>query len=57
MLKEAKEKQQRDTEQFKADERDRVARLAAELDKERKNKAQAKQQEREAAMKVIKENM
>ena len=43
--------------QHNAEERDRVTRLTHELEEERKNKAQAKIREREAAMKVIKENM
>ena len=57
MLREAKAKQQRDLDQHNAEERDRVTRLTHELEEERKNKAQAKIREREAAMKVIKENM
>ena len=56
MLKDVKAKQQRDADQYKAEERDRVTKLAAEIDNEKKTKAQKKQSEREAAMKVIKDN-
>ena len=39
------------------EERDRVTKLAADIEEERRNKAQRKVEEREAAMKVIKDNL
>jgi len=39
------------------EEKNRVAKLTADLEEERRNKANKKAREREAAMRVIKENM
>ena len=57
MLKEAKAKHQQDIDIRQAEERDRVAKLAAEIEEERRVKAQIKVKNREAALKIIKDNM
>lgn len=57
MLAESKQKQTNDALRHKNEERQRVEQLAAEINEEKNTKAIRKVQERQAAMKVIKENM
>lgn len=57
MLEESKKKQVEDQQRYQHEEKERVQKLAADLEDERKQKAQKKIKEREAALKVIKDNM
>ena len=57
MLAESKQKQNNDALRYKNEEKQRVEQLAAEINEEKNTKAIRKVQERQAAMKVIKENM
>lgn len=57
ILREVKAKQQKDADYRNAEERARGTKLAIELEQEKLKKLASKQKVREAAMKVIKDNM